>query len=271
MAEEKTAEPTVEDYIEEGQEADEATHQEPAVEAAPVDADVATDEVTLEDVEIDGKTFALPPEVAARLQTPEPEPIEIPDTTPDPQEIEAARQQDQRAYELRGVMKQYENVDWAAWEQQDITAAQAGWREYSTIKDQVRDLDGAIAQRNSQDGQRKQDRFMKTVEAGQKVLQRDIKGWGKELAETLTQYASEQGMSQQQIVGMNADPAAVKLLHKAYLQDQSTKQSAAKPAPNVVPLKSPTKGKGKPATVGLADALPIDEWMKRHQRMKNEG
>ena len=112
---------------------------------------------------------------------------------------------------------------------------------------------------------------MKTVEAGQKVLQRDIKGWGKELAETLTQYASEQGMSQQQIVGMNADPAAVKLLHKAYLQDQSTKQSAAKPAPNVVPLKSPTKGKGKPATVGLADALPIDEWMRRHQRMKNEG
>ena len=248
----------------EAPEAPEVEADEPA-QLGIVDGGADPGDDELEDIELNGQVYRVPPDVRQALQrqaTPvEPEPVTQPDTSD-------ITQDEQHLAQIRAGIARYDNVDWDAWYEQDFMAAQAEYTRFNEMREAARATETRIASRKQEQGQRQRAEWQKRAEKVQADLKREIKGWGPELARKLTEFAAQSGLSQESIVQMNVDKPAIKLLHGAYLQAQAKDQQSQ--PQDVKPLRRPVKGKGQPAPRGLSDDLPIDEWMKRHQQMRLE-
>lgn len=241
--------------------------EEGAQEQAETEEAPETPELT--EVTFEGQTYQVPEGLKAAFEPKQPEPE--PEPQQSQEDIQADLQDRGMRSHLTDQIQQYENVDWRAWEEQDLFAAQAGWRDYQMAKDRLATVEARIGQRERDKTQAAQEAFAGRVRKAQEVLKRDIKGWGPELAGKITEFAKAQGMSDQQIWNLNGDAAAVKLIHTAYIGSQliEKQQRDAQKAKEAKPLDKPVSGRGQPAQRGLSDDLPIDEWMKRHAKMRD--
>jgi len=127
----------------------EQVNEEPAEGDAPNGAQPEDD---YDDVEYDGEYYRLPKklkdavlrqadytkktqEVAEQRRALEARDREL------VQQAEALRtdtQERARLVALEDTIKEYANVDWDKWEQQDPLAAQAGWRKFQQLRDAIR-------------------------------------------------------------------------------------------------------------------------------------
>jgi microcompartment protein CcmL/EutN len=249
----------------------------------------------LEEVEWEGKTVRVTPEVKAAL-------MRTADYTRKTQEAAEIRrkaeedraaldareaslaQQAERATAIEGdrvqlavietQLKALDALDWDALEEEDPGEAQKLFRQRARLKDRQTDLQAKIQKTQTEfDAERKRsanEAHAKAVRDCEAVLKKDIKGWSEDLATKIGEFAVKQlGWSEQALVRLT-DPAIIKTIHKAYLGDQAERrlktQEKLKAGEKAAPVSRPGGG-GPPnarrTTDGTGDKLSIDEWMRR--------
>lgn len=239
-----------------------------------------------EEVEYEGKKYVIPKALKPALMMNADYTRKTQEVAEQRRALEAQRQQlTQQAQTLQEYLqdaakavaldeqiKQFEQVDWNALNQQDPVKAQQLWMTYSQLKDSRADVLGQLQQKEQQRALEEQQRLAKQLEESHAILARDIKGWSPELAGKLRDFAIEKfGFSAQEL-GQVTDVRVVKLLHRAYVGDQLiAKQMGAATqtaAPRVKPV--PTVGANAPAGKDPS-RMSTDEWMKyRNEQLRKQ-
>lgn len=162
----------------------------------------------------------------------------------------------------------FHGVDWRAYGQQDPQGAQALFHKFQGLAQARDQLAGAVAQHEH--GRRLQaarEAAQAMAETG-RTLAKEIDGWSPELAGKLTDYARGQGVTLEELQNA-ADPRIWKILHKAYVADQSGQRDAAARTPTVRPAVS-VAGSAAGAG-GVRDELGTKEWMARRNEQMRKG
>lgn len=230
-------------------------------------------EPELGELEVDGKKFALPKDVAERLKS---ERMMQADYTRKTQETAAkgrelearAQQLEQREKDQQQLiaehakvvaiddqLRQYAALDWNAFADSDPVGAlkaQQQMRALETMRAQAVD---AVTQKQQQFALTRQQEIAKQVQEANDYFAREIPGWNADLDNQVNQYVTSQGISQQAIAEMALrTPAVAKLAHKAMLYDrlvqaqQKAKQQAqpkAEPVPRLGTNSRATKDPSK--------------------------
>jgi hypothetical protein len=134
------------------------------------------------------------------------------------QNIQLQQQTIEESAKLHSVdsqVKQYEQVNWDAWMDQDPVEASKGWQKYSMLKSQRDDLANTIQQKQTQVQQMSRQQLQQKIAEGAQQLASEIKGWGPELASALKTNGMEYGFSADELDTV-IDPRMVKVLHDAY-------------------------------------------------------
>lgn len=171
---------------------------------------------------------------------------------------------------------QYEKVDWNALVAQDSILAQRHHIQFQSLKDQKAKAQGELKAAEDQFTAEANKVKMARLEEGYKVLQRDIKGWGPELAQKLIQFAVHNLGWSAEAASSVTDPGVVKAVHGAYeLHQLRTQKPAEKkvPAPNqtLKPQGSEARNPNQQAYEqdrrALKSAKTVSEQMKAAERL----
>jgi hypothetical protein len=165
----------------------------------------------------------------------------------------------------------YAKVDWAALQHQDANEAQRHWMVYQQLKDQRDDVTKRLTAFEQNQALEAQQANARRIEEGQRELARDIKNWGPDLAGKLVAFAKANGISEQGLRKFEDDPAAIKLLHKAWLAENvaasakaATKKASESEEELVKPLTQVSKARtGPPPASGPSDRDSIEDWMAK--------
>jgi len=236
-------------------------------------------EPELADVEYEGKAYKLPPELKDAL-------LRTADYTRKTQEVaeqrkavearmaeaQAAYQTSQEVIEARALahhidsqLKQYENVNWQALENEDPMAAMSHWRQFQQLQQQR----GQVAQyldktQNDLSEKAKQataDRLRET----RAFAEKELKGWTPELDNKITEFATKD-------LGFSVDslreqytPQVYRTLYLAHIGHLALQKQTAAPKPSAPAAQPLTKvtTRANPPPSGLDDRLSMDEWTKR--------
>ena len=227
-----------------------------------------------DEVEYEGKKYSLPKELKDALLRQSDYTRKTQEVAEQRKSIESQQAQIKQAYEVQqrniqeysqliGIdqqIKRYENVDWNAFSDQDPVEAQKAWFQYQQLQQSRNGLANQISQRENQRQVEAQQMSARQIEEGQKVLQREIKGWSPDMAKEIRSYMISQGASDHDLDGI-ISPVAVKTMHKAYLYDQMMSKAKQKPAEETKPTPV-TKVGQKAASTKDPDKMSTDEWMK---------
>lgn len=119
----------------------------------------------------------------------------------------------------------------------------------------------ALAQRQAQFHQMQQQNAARQMEEGRRVLQREIPGWGADLAAKLVEYGKSRGYSEAQL-GNVTSPNFVIDLYRSYQFDIAKKTASQRQKPvqdkPVTRVQASSKSRG----VTDPDKLSGDEWLK---------
>lgn len=233
--------------------------------------DGEAEEIETVDVEIDGKTYTVPAELKDKF-------LMQSDYTRKTQEIAEVRKEltahiervqqageaevaaRAQVFAIEQAIQQYQDVDWDTLEAQDPIAAQRHFRQFmqlqSGLENARTDYQNAVEQRTIET----QQEAAKRIEQGIAELQRDVPGWGPELAVQLVEFGERMGLSREYMDSVT-DPKLVKLMHMAFVAHKSAQKPAA---PKVADVKPTAKVKGgSQPPIGLDDRLSTEEWLKR--------
>jgi len=238
---------------------------EDAIEAteAEAPADVEQEDVAPEfaEVEIDGVTYQVPPELkdgymmqadytrkTQSLSGERDEFVKTQDEVKTQQEqlnhATKAVQQNLHQYavlsNLDSQLQQYSEVDWNSLNASDPDTARQHQFHYMQLRDQRTQIYTDIQSREQQALQAQQTNIAKHVEQSRAVLSKEIEGFTPELERSLVEHAIASGADKRVAQNIIADPVATKLLHKAYLFDQLQVKAAnaKKPKADVKPIKT---------------------------------
>lgn len=240
----------------------------------PVEQEPETDpEPELADVEYDGKTYKVPPELKDAV-------LRQADYTRKTQEVAEMRRQVESTLQAVNTVSEaernaqiaigvidaqiadYNGIDWDAWEQSDPVSAQRGWRQFQQLQMQ---RNGAVSTWQQAAQQRQflsQQETAKRLEQGHRELATKIPDWSVDKAVKLSSFGQgSYGFSADEINSID-DPRMIQVLHDAwqFRQQQQTKQVAQKVAPEVKPAAKVTGA--KPAVKPMDDRSSMDAWMK---------
>jgi hypothetical protein len=247
---------------------------EPAEDAEPeadeADPDDAPEADALVEVEFEGKTYSVPPEVEKALlrqsdysrKMNEVGAKEKAYTARIAQADELVAAAEQRAEALASVraiderIKAYEGIDWAKAKAEDPAGAALAAIELLSLNDRRKDAVQAAANvaRQVTEGRNKQlEDARAEMDA---VLKKELKGWGDEMGTKVTRYALDQKV-QLKTLQQLTDPALVIALDKARKYDalQGAKvalKGKASAAPQVVKPGAPRPRAVDPRTEAMA-------------------
>lgn len=213
-----------------------------------------------DELEVDGKKFALPKSVAERLKSERMMQADYTRKTQDlstqRQQFETERENAQKHYQaqqqfiqehakvvaLNDQLSAYEKLDWNALIQQDPQQAMVYQQQQRELERQRDEAQSSIAQKQQQLALDEQQFFAKQVQDAMAYVEREIPGWTKERDGQLQQYARNLGLNEKELGPVFIkNPALFSILHKAEMYDRlakappkQTQQAApAKPVPRV--------------------------------------
>lgn len=279
MSEEYTDQPIQESVSSEVESPElEINDDEPQLEA---EQDETGEEEVVEEVEYEGKKYAVPKELKSAL-------LRQADYTRKTQEVaeqrkaieaerEAAKRMAQEEMQRVQVAKQhiqayshmaaldsqleeFGKTDWTSLSDQDPVEAQKRFFQFSQLKEQRAQLAQYVAQQEQQQAFHSQQEFAKRKEEGLEVLKREIKDWSDDKARALREFAIAQG-AQPATVDSILDPGLVKVMHKAMLYDQLVKKAQEKPK-QASDVKPAVRVSGAAATQKNPDKMTTEEWLK---------
>lgn len=243
------------------------------------DLDTQGTDPEFEEVEYEGKRYALPKELKDAIlrqsdytrktqelaQQREQSAAEI---AAEKARIEADRANFQAAARLVALddrLQQFANVDWQALSQSDPVAAQQQFFQYQQLKDARGGLVAQIQQHESQRALQEREATARAMQQANEVLGREIKGWSPEVAKELRAVAKSLGADDKSVDSIR-EPWVVRALYaQKVLSEMTAKAQAKPPPPPAVPVKTVTGGPQK--AVADPNKMSIDEYM-RHERKR---
>lgn len=243
------------------------------------DLDTQGTDPEFEEVEYEGKRYALPKELKDAIlrqsdytrktqelaQQREQSAAEI---AAEKARIEADRANFQAAARLVALddrLQQFANVDWQALSQSDPVAAQQQFFQYQQLKDARGGLVAQIQQHESQRALQEREATARAMQQANEVLGREIKGWSPEVAKELRAVAKSLGADDKSVDSIR-EPWIVKALYaQKVLSEMTAKAQAKPPPPPAVTVKTVTGGPQK--AVADPNKMSIDEYM-RHERKR---
>ena len=259
-----------------------------AVEASDQSTDVADDlaegdesaeaaDPEVEDVDYEGKKYAVPREIKDAL-------LRQADYTRKTQEVAEARRQIeaervsvqqmakaendhlQDLANLRladGVLQRYQGANWQQMASEDPAGTQARWIDYQQAQEARRFVVERISQHQNQRGLQAQRDIAKRVQESEAALASDDKTWTESRSAELSAFIQKQYGFNRDELAQALSPKFVRLMRDAMTGRQALTKAVAKPPSDpikpAVVLKTST-----PTKPGLHDALSVDEWMRRH-------
>lgn len=232
------------------------------------------DALEMAEIEVDGKTYKVPAELKDGY-------LKNGDYTRKTQEVAEMRRSAEAKIEeaakhfqasqefiqanaaLMNVdqqLQQYQNVDWARLEQEDPMGAMSHWRQFQTLKEQrgqvAQYLEKTQAERNAKAERDIANRLHETREFAQK----EIPGWSPEVDAKIVGFAEGVGFSRDQLKAAMT-PQVYKILHLAWLGEQSMQKQKAAPARPQAPIKPLTTvtPKASPAGRKSVTEMSVDE------------
>lgn len=219
------------------------------------DADSQEQTEEEDEIEIDGKKFALPKSAAAKLQS---ERLMHKDYTQKTQAVaerdrgltareqeinQRAEQQQQyikeiaRVHALDDALEQYKQVDWDALSDQDPVAAQKLSFQLQKLQQQRAEAQAAVTQKQTEHALAEERAFATQLQEADAYVQREIPGWTQERAKAVNDFALGQGVKLDQSFArlLIQQPALIKLLDKAEKFDQLVKKQTTKPQAPAAP------------------------------------
>ena len=163
---------------------------------------------------------------------------------------------------LSNQLEQYNNVDWDSFSEQDPTAAQKAFFQYTQLKDATTNLGQQLQQQEAQALQQQQSMTARQLEQGKAELARDIKDWSPDLVKKLNDHGESYGFTHNELSQIN-DPRVVKVLRDAMLYRQSINKATETPKTQAKPIsKVKGKAKGKPDE----SKMSTEDWMKMRNK-----
>jgi hypothetical protein len=236
------------------------------------------DPEAFEEVEYEGKKYALPPELKDAI-------LRQADYTRKTQELAQTRQQAEQAFaqqqarieaeraNIQAVarltalderLQQYAGVDWDSLSQSNGELAQREFMKYQQLKDSRQQFVAQIQQHEGQRAMQEQQETARQLQEANEALSREIKGWSPDYAQSLREVAKSLGAKEEQLNGIR-EPWIVKALHaQKVLAEMTKKAGAAAPAVAAKPVRTISGGNAK-ATVD-PDKMSIEDWMRHEQR-----
>lgn len=208
------------------------------------DLDTQGTDPEFEEVEYEGKRYALPKELKDAIlrqsdytrktqelaQQREQSAAEI---AAEKARIEADRANFQAAARLVALddrLQQFANVDWQALSQSDPVAAQQQFFQYQQLKDARGGLVAQIQQHESQRALQEREATARAMQQANEVLGREIKGWSPEVAKELRAVAKSLGADDKSVDSIR-EPWVVKALYAQKVLSEMTAKAQAKPPP----------------------------------------
>lgn len=165
--------------------------------------------------------------------------------------------------------RKYTSAQWDQFHEQNPIEAQKLWRHYQSLKESRGEVAAALEKRATERRENAARETANRVRQALSELQRDIKGFGPETVNALTEYGVSQGYSRDELQRV-VDSRQIKTLHKAMLYDKlMAKQTGApriqpNPSAKVKPLTQVSKGASRPATSSApSDKDSDEEWLKK--------
>jgi hypothetical protein len=236
------------------------------------------DPEVFEEVEYEGKKYALPPELKDAI-------LRQADYTRKTQELAQTRQQAEQTFaqqqarieaeraNIQAVarltalderLQQYAGVDWDSLSQSNGELAQREFMKYQQLKDSRQQFVAQIQQHEGQRAMQEQQETARQLQEANEALSREIKGWSPDYAQSLREVAKSLGAKEEQLNGIR-EPWIVKALHaQKVLTEMTKKAGAAAPAVAAKPVRTISGGNAK-ATVD-PDKMSIEDWMRHEQR-----
>jgi hypothetical protein len=236
---------------------------------------VEDDAAEFEELEIEGKKYALPKELKDKFLMQQ-------DYTRKTQElarereqsqaeiaqekarIEADRQEFQAAAKLMQIgerLQQYQNVDWRALNQSDPQKAQEMRWEFDDLQRAYGQIDYQIKQSQQQRALREQQAKAQAAQQAESVLAREIPGWKPEMWGELGQVAMQLGAKPDEIAPVQYAPWLVKALHShKVLTEMRAKAKTAPPPPPAAPVRKVSTVSDKAGFDPMS--LPMEQWIE---------
>ena len=167
-----------------------------------------------------------------------------------------------KAIEMR--LAQFAGIDWNQLSDADPVQAMKLDREARQLQATKAQLEGSISQRHAQFTAHQQRQAAMELAEGQRVLQREIPGWGEELRTDLVKYALQNGYTQRELDAMKS-PAMVRSLFKEYQSAQAKKQATTRPKVTQAKPVTQVQTTNKTKAVTDPDKLSPEAWLKWRQ------
>lgn len=263
------------------------------VEPNPGDPDpdlITPDEEDEEEIEVDGRKFAMPKSAAEKLKA---ERLMHADYTRKTQEVaetrkaveaerEQVRQQAQqhqqfikevaRVHALDDALEQFKQVDWDTLSDQDPVQAQKLHFQYQKLQQQRSEAAQAVTQKQNEHALAEQQTLAKQVQEAEAYVQREIPGWTQERAVKLNSYAEAEGVTFDQTFAkvLVQNPALIKIMHKAEMFDQLARKQSTKPAAPAAPPAPVTRVSAARANARVdPDKMSTEQWMRyRNEQLR---
>lgn len=236
-----------------------------------------------EEIEIGGKKVAMPKSIAAEIKAGT---MRNADYTQKTQAVaeerkavqaerEQARQEREQSQQyikevakvhaLDDQLAEFNKVDWSALSQSDPGLAQQLDFQRRDLERKRAEADEAITKVREQNALAEQQATAKQIQEAEAYVQREIPGWTPELGAKLNSFAAAQGVKFDQSFAkaLIANPALIKVMHKAEMFDQLEKKQSTKAKPPAPPPAPVTRVSAARASAAKdPDKMPMDDWVK---------
>ncbi len=171
-----------------------------------------------------------------------------------------------RAIEMQ--LQNFAQVNWQQLADQDPVQAMKLDHQMRALQSQREQLRASVAQRYEQFTQMQQQEAARQLAEGQKVLQRDIPGWGPELASKLSAFALANGYTEREVAAIRS-PAMVRSLFREYQMAEAKKQATKRTQPvQAAPITRVNSASKSRAAID-PDKLSPEQWLKwRNSQVK---
>lgn len=179
---------------------------------------------------------------------------------------------------LESQLKQYESINWQAYNMQNPQEAQAAWMQYQQLKDAHSSAREGLTQKERQLFEVREREAANQRQKAIEALSRPNAefGWaGKfdaDVASKITEFATKAGFTQAELQQVS-DPRYIQMLNLAMFGKQVLdKQRAQSTAPKTEAAPVPTVTQAKTSTAKDPNKMSTSEWMKwRESDLRKKG
>jgi len=224
------------------------------VERNPAESDVEVEEgqdggeqqpvePELAEVDYEGKKYKIPPELKDALLRQSDYTRKTQETAEIKRAAEARRAEAEQAYQVSqealearaavmnidGALKQYENVNWEQFEQEDPVSAMSHWRKFQQLQQQRGQVAQFLDKTQSELSEKVKLETANRLRETREFAEKSIPGWTEEMDKKISDFAMTKGFTREQL--MNAySPQTYEILFLAHLGHQAM-QKANQPKP----------------------------------------